>query len=162
MAREQRERFSGWEPEDLRPTPEPAPQVSPGRGAGPQARGSAESAESAEVMVRFEPEQAVSAIVFHLLDERIALSVADGSVRVMQVRLRRRAVRPAVARDQWRAMTNRQRLDWLTAETRCGYTLVDGQVAVLGQAAAAGKSKGGNGADAAAAAADEEATDAEG
>ena len=85
--------------------------------------------------IQFEPELAVQAIVFHLLDEGIAAQVADDSVRAAVVRLRRAAVRPTVEQWVWSEMTNPQRLEWLMDKTQTASRLVSDEVSVLEPAA---------------------------
>ena len=129
MAREQRDRLPDWEPAEpgLTPAAPRPPAATPGRGAAP--------AGAAEPLVRFDAERALRAITFHLLDERLALSVAPDSFGVMLSRLRRRCLSLAVARTRWAVMTNRQRLEWLLSESGCGFVVTAEQVAVLGHAA---------------------------
>jgi hypothetical protein len=68
-------------------------------------------------MFSFEPDAVARAIVFHMLDEGLATSVTEDSVRRMVMRLRRRGMRPAIRRAAWQVMTNHERLEWLLSET---------------------------------------------
>ena len=81
--------------------------------------------------IQFEPELAVRAIVFHLVDEGITESVADESVRAAVVRLRRAACRPSVEQWVWSEMTNPQRLEWLMEKTQTAARLVSDELSVL-------------------------------
>ena len=79
----------------------------------------------------FEPELAVRAIVFHILDEGIAAQVSDDSIRASVVRLRRTSVRPTVEQSVWSEMTNPQRLEWLMEKTQTASRLIDDEVSIL-------------------------------
>ena len=81
--------------------------------------------------LQFEPELAVRAIVFHLLDEGVAAQVADDSVRAAVLRLRRASVCPTVEQWVWAEMTNAQRLEWLMEKTHTASRLVSDEVSVL-------------------------------
>ncbi|CAA9423877.1 MAG: hypothetical protein AVDCRST_MAG64-3058 [uncultured Phycisphaerae bacterium] len=85
--------------------------------------------------IQFEPELAVRAIVFHLVDEGVAASVADESARAAVVRLRRAACRPSVEQWVWSEMTNPQRLEWLMEKTQTASRLISDEVSVLEPAA---------------------------
>jgi len=85
--------------------------------------------ESAPLL--FEPELAVRAIVFHLVDEGIAAQVSDDSIRASVVRLRRTSVRPTVEQSVWSEMTNPQRLEWLMEKTQTASRLINGEVSIL-------------------------------
>ena len=81
--------------------------------------------------IQFEPELAVRAIVFHLVDEGVAAQVADDSIRAAVVRLRRAAVRPTIEQWVWSEMTNPQRLEWLMEKTQTASRLMSDEVCVL-------------------------------
>ena len=84
--------------------------------AGATAR-AAEGDGAAGATFSFEPDAVARAIVFHMLDEGLATSVTEDSVRRMVARLRRRGLRPAIRRAAWEVMTNHERLEWLLSET---------------------------------------------
>jgi hypothetical protein len=73
----------------------------------------------------FTPKAAVTAIAFHLVDERLAKSVDPRSADRVLARLAntaaRRPIQVAVA--LWQGMLNRQRLEWLLAATGARYRL---------------------------------------
>jgi hypothetical protein len=69
-------------------------------------------------MLRFDPEQVLAGIVFHVIDESLARGVCPESVKQAVARLRQRGQRPAIRRSAWLAMTHHDRLEWLLAETR--------------------------------------------
>ena len=85
--------------------------------------------------IQFEPELAVRAIVFHLVDEGVAAQVADDSVRAAVARLRRTAVRPSIEQWVWSEMTNPQRLEWLMEKTQTASRLINDETSVLEPAA---------------------------
>lgn len=85
----------------------------------------------ASAPLTFEPELAVRAIVFHLLDEGVAARVADESARAAVVRLRRLSCRPSVEQWVWSEMTNPQRLEWLMEKTQTAARLVSDELSVL-------------------------------
>jgi len=69
-------------------------------------------------MLRFDPEQVLAGIVFHVIDEGLARGVNTESVAHAIARLHGRAARPAIRRSAWLAMTHHDRLEWLLAESR--------------------------------------------
>ena len=69
-------------------------------------------------MLRFDPEQVLAGIVFHVIDEGLARGVCAGSAAQAVARLRQRHHRPAIRRSAWLAMTHHDRLEWLLAESR--------------------------------------------
>ena len=81
--------------------------------------------------IQFEPELAVRAIVFHLVDEGIAARVADDSIRASVIRLRRTSLRPTIEQWVWSEMTNPQRLEWLMEKTQTASRLISDEVSVL-------------------------------
>ena len=81
--------------------------------------------------LQFEPELAVRAIVYHLVDEGVATEVAGESIRAALTRLRREACRPSVEPWTWSEMTNPQRLEWLLEKTRTVSRLISDEMAVL-------------------------------
>ncbi len=87
--------------------------------------------EKQSAVIRFEPELAVRAIVFHLADEGISPRVADESVRSTVTRLRRASVKPSVEQWMWAEMTHAQRLEWLLEKTQTSSRLISDEVSVL-------------------------------
>jgi len=69
-------------------------------------------------MLRFDPEQVLAGIVFHVIDEGLARGVRAESAVQAVARLRQRHHRPAIRRSAWLAMTHHDRLEWLLAESR--------------------------------------------
>lgn len=98
----------------------------PGSGGGVERNGRRPSAP-----IQFEPELAVRAIVFHLVDEGVAATVAGDSVRAAVLRLRRASCRPAIEQWVWSEMTNPQRLEWLMEKTQTAARLVSDELSVL-------------------------------
>ncbi len=94
------------------------------------AGGSSSQSTSSDLIV-FEPELAVRAIVFHLVDEGVANQVADDSARAAVTRLRRAGCRPSVEPWVWSEMTNPQRLEWLMEKTQTAARLVSDELSVL-------------------------------
>ena len=86
----------------------------------PTSRAGAETgpARAGEAVFQFRPGSVVQGIVYHLLDEKLAAKVSDDSVNRTVQRLSSRNVCPSIERNKWSTMTNRQRLDWLLAESR--------------------------------------------
>lgn len=85
----------------------------------------------ASAPIQFEPELAVRAIVFHLVDEGVVATVAGDSVRAAVLRLRRASCRPAIEQWVWSEMTNPQRLEWLMEKTQTAARLVSDELSVL-------------------------------
>ena len=75
------------------------------------------AAAATEPVFNFDPDAVVRAIVFHVLDEKLAPEVTAESVRRTVSRLRRTNLRPAIRRSAWRAMSNPERLEWLLSES---------------------------------------------
>ena len=71
-----------------------------------------------DAVLRFDPAAAVKAIVFHLLDEKMAASVADETVCRTVDRMRGKSIELSIARRRWVKMTNPQRLRWLLRESQ--------------------------------------------
>jgi hypothetical protein len=70
-----------------------------------------------DAVLRFEPLATVRAIVFHLLDERVARSVAPETIDRTIARLTAKSIRPSIAWRRWVTLSNPQRLAWLLAES---------------------------------------------
>jgi hypothetical protein len=80
----------------------------------------------------FSPGQVVAAVTFHLVDEGIAQRVCPKSVERVLRRLGRAAHPVRISASLWRAMKNRQRMEWLLMSSRTDYRLRAGEgVAVL-------------------------------
>ena len=82
-------------------------------------------------MFQFDPKSLVRGIVFHLVDEGIAAEVSGDSVRRTIERLTSRKISPSIQRGQWATMSNRQRMDWLMAESKTAMSVLVGKTAVL-------------------------------
>ena len=83
---------------------------------------------------QFDPKSLVRGIVFHLVDEGIAADVSGDSVRRTIERLTSRKISPTIHRGQWSTMSNRQRMDWLMAESKTAMSVLVGKTAVLAPA----------------------------
>jgi hypothetical protein len=75
----------------------------------------------------FSPGQLVAAVTFHLLDEGIALRVCPKSVERVLKRLVRAARPVQISASLWRAMGNRQRMEWLLVSSRTDYRVRGGE-----------------------------------
>jgi hypothetical protein len=75
----------------------------------------------------FSPGQLVSAVTFHLLDEGIARRVCPKSVERVLKRLVRAARPVQISASLWRAMGNRQRMEWLLVSSRTDYRVRGGE-----------------------------------
>jgi hypothetical protein len=96
-------------------------------GAGSQSEGPGAQAALVPVLLSFEPDAAVRAIVFHMLDEGLAREVAADSVRRTVARLRYRGLRPSIRRTAWELMSNHDRLEWLLSESHIVPLMQPGQ-----------------------------------
>jgi hypothetical protein len=76
-------------------------------------------------------EQAVAAIVFHLIDEHAATAVTEESQARTVGRLRQSPRTLSIHRDFWSAMTNTQRLQWLLDESRTTAAFCSDGAAIL-------------------------------
>lgn len=85
---------------------------------GADSRAAPRDVREAAGIVSFEPEAAVRAIVFHMVDEGLAREVKSESIGRIITQLRRRGLRPSTPRSTWEAMSNHDRLEWLLSETR--------------------------------------------
>jgi hypothetical protein len=96
-----------------------------GAGAQPQQQ------QQTSTLIQFEPQLAVRAIVFHLVDEGITEQVGDDSIRATVVRLQRASIAPAVEQWMWAEMSHAQRLQWLLEKTHTAARLVSDELSVL-------------------------------
>ena len=87
--------------------------------------------QQTSTLIRFDPQLAVRAIVFHLIDEGITEKVADDSIKVTVVRLQRGSIAPAVEQSVWAEMPHAQRLQWLMEKTQTAARLVSEELSVL-------------------------------
>jgi hypothetical protein len=85
----------------------------------------------ASTLIQFDPQLAVRAIVFHLIDEGITAQVADDSMQATVTRLQRAAVAPAVEQGIWAEMSHARRLEWLLQKTQTAARLVSDELSVL-------------------------------
>jgi hypothetical protein len=74
----------------------------------------------------FDCHMLVAGILFHVVEEGIALSFEADSLTQTTDRLRRQKVQPTISRSQWADMTNEQRLMWLLVESRTCVVLSSG------------------------------------
>jgi hypothetical protein len=79
----------------------------------------------------FEPDRAVQAIVFHLIDEGIATRVAEESIQATVVRLGRMSIKPSMPQWAWSDMSNRERLQWLLDQTHTVSKLMSDETSIL-------------------------------
>ena len=79
----------------------------------------------------FDCHKVVAGILFHVVDEGIALTFESDSLTRTTERLRRQNIGPTISRSQWTEMTNEQRLTWLLVESRT-CVILSGGVASLG------------------------------
>ena len=81
----------------------------------------------------FSPRQLVTAVTFHLIDERIAARVCPQSVERAVRRLTRAGTWVRISGSLWRAMGNRQRMEWLLKSSVMDYRMRGGagEMAVL-------------------------------
>ena len=86
-------------------------------GKAPRTAAPADTAGGTEPVLTFDADMVARAIVFHMIDERLAREVAADSVRRTVIRLRRRGLRPAIRRSAWEVMTHHERLEWLLSES---------------------------------------------
>jgi hypothetical protein len=63
-------------------------------------------------------DQLLAGILFHLIDEQLAVAVDQTSVRSTSDRLANQSARGTIRRRMWEAMTNAQRLTWLLLRTQ--------------------------------------------
>ena len=97
----------------------------------PGSKASGASQQQTSTLIQFDPQLAVRAIVFHLLDEGITERVADDSVKATLVRLQRASTAPAVEQWIWAEMSHAQRLQWLLDKTQTAARLVSDELSVL-------------------------------
>ena len=69
----------------------------------------------------FAPERIAAAVTFHLLDEKIAGQVCPRSVERVVKRMARAALSVEIPAVRWRALSNRQRLEWLLVSSCTDY-----------------------------------------
>jgi hypothetical protein len=93
--------------------------------------GKTQSAIEQDPLVTFDPTEAVRAIVFHLIDEKLARSVAPDSIRRTVDRLKARSFHAYITKLKWNKLTNPQRLDWLLAESLTLTVMAEGDCATL-------------------------------
>src|SRR4051794_38315257 len=79
----------------------------------------------------FDCKTLIAGIMFHLVDEGIALSIDTASGQRTMERLREAQVQPCVARSVWASMSNEDRLQWLLMESKT-CAVLSGGVATLG------------------------------
>ena len=71
-----------------------------------------------DAVLRFTPQSAVRAMVFHLLDENLAKSIAPDTIDRTVARLTDRRIAPSIARRRWVKMSNLERLRWILQESQ--------------------------------------------
>jgi hypothetical protein len=77
------------------------------------------------------PHKLLSGIAFHLIDNRTAVAIDDRARLKALGRLRRHGFRACVARSDWDAMGNAERLDWMLAVSDTTFMLTADRVAIL-------------------------------
>jgi hypothetical protein len=103
--------------------------VDKNRGTGGAA--GAQQHPQTSTLIQFDPQLAVRAIVFHLVDEGISEQVAEDSVKATIVRLQRGSIAPAVEQWMWAEMSHAQRLQWLMEKTHTSARLVSDELSIL-------------------------------
>ena len=93
---------------------------------------SAPAGQGDETPLRFDATAVVRGIVYHLLDEGIALEIRSDSVVRSIRRLERAALSLTIPRGRWGGMNNRQRLEWLLSQSHTATLLLSGRVVMLG------------------------------
>ena len=101
------------------------------RNPGPNGATGAQQHQQTSKLIQFNPQLAVRAIVFHLVDEGITERVADDSIQATVVRLQRASIAPAVEQLTWAEMSHTQRLQWLMEKTQTAARLVSEELSVL-------------------------------
>ena len=66
----------------------------------------------------FNGQNLLAGIVFHLIDEGIALSIDPQSLMRTAERVRQLDLHPCIPRSQWANMTDEDRLQWLMIEAK--------------------------------------------
>lgn len=98
---------------------------------GGQAAQTEQQQSSTRSIFRFGPRDVTRAISFHLLDTGLATQVKRKSVKRTIARLNRTIACLAIPRDEWIAMTDPQRLQWLLEESGTAVEVTDEGTAVL-------------------------------
>lgn len=93
--------------------------------------GKIQSAVEQDVMLDFDPVSAVRAIIFHLVDEKLAKSVAPETVRRTTDRLTAKCFHCHIQKSRWSGMTNPQRLNWLLSESLTLPVMAENDCAML-------------------------------
>jgi len=83
------------------------------RRAAPATSTPARTNGGAEERITFESSRLLSGIVFHLLDDELALEVDQRSIQSMRTRMEREGLSVAVCRRDWQRMTDYDRLHWM-------------------------------------------------
>ena len=77
-------------------------------------------------LINFEPQRLLSGIVFHLLDEDLALEIDQPSLASLKSRLEASGVRASISRWTWQHMSDYDRLRWLLKTTAINVIHHDG------------------------------------
>jgi len=101
------------------------------RTVGSKGAAGAQQQQETSALIQFDPQLAVRAIVFHLVDEGITEQVRDASIQATVTRLQRASIAPAVEQWMWAEMTHAQRLQWLLEKTQTAARLVSDELSVL-------------------------------
>lgn len=94
-------------------------------------KGGVQQQQRTSTLIQFDPQLAVRAIVFHLIDEGITTRVADDSIQATTARLQRVTIAPAIEQSIWADMSHAQRLQWLMEKTQTAARLVSDELSVL-------------------------------
>jgi len=100
----------------MRPLFDSAPASAQGR----------QPSDGADEQITFDSQRLLTAIVFHLLDDELALEVDEASVAAMRARLDRTKTNATVSRLDWGRMTDFDRLHWLMRSSNVTVSHHDG------------------------------------
>ena len=89
------------------------------------------SEPSTREVFRFGPQDITRGVCYHLLDEELAKNVKRKSIRRTVARLTREIGCLAIPKDDWAAMSDPQRLQWLLEESHTAVEITEDGTAVL-------------------------------
>ena len=101
------------------------------RNPGSKGAAGVQQQQQASTLIQFDPQLAVRAIVFHLVDEGITAQVSVDSIEATVTRLQRASIAPAVEQWMWAEMSHALRLQWLMEKTQTAARLVSEELSVL-------------------------------
>ena len=86
---------------------------------------------AASAVFRFDSDQIIRAVTFHLLDLKRAKRIGKQSLKRTLTRLTTELRTLAVPKDEWAGMTDSQRLTWLLEESRTSVQIMSDGTAML-------------------------------